>query len=174
MKELLYVDGYNMIHAWPELRQLMDQVNLEAARMKLIDMIGDYASSVGWEAVIVFDAQGSRHEQVKEHYHPGVKVIFTGKTGSADHYIERQLDLADTIQRTIYVATSDLVEQIIIMGRGGVRISARELHKKIKDHKKLREKHVNHVHPSTNSLENRLDERTIRHLEQFRRMGRGE
>ena len=172
MKELLYVDGYNMIHAWPELRHAMNHVNLEAARSKLIDMIGDYASSVGWDAIIVFDAKGSSHENVTEQHHPGVKVIFTGKTGSADHYIERQLDVADTIARTIYVATSDLMEQIIIMGRGGVRLSARELLKKIQDHKKLREQQVREKHPSSNALADRLDERTLKHLEQLRRMGR--
>lgn len=124
-KECLLVDGYNVIHAWPELKDLAKD-NLDAARVRLIDILASYQGFKKCELILVFDAykvKGNKGSMQKYH---DMYIVYTKESQTADMYIERTThQLSKDFQ--IIVATSDALEQIIILGNGGRRISSREL-----------------------------------------------
>ncbi|UHA71685.1 NYN domain-containing protein [Paenibacillus sp. 481] len=124
-RDVLLVDGYNMIGAWPELSQLADS-GLEEARDRLLHMLADYQAYSGRRVVVVFDAYlvpglGVKYSQGK------VSVYFTKEKETADECIERLVKELTHRRRQIYVATSDSTEQHVAFGHGALRISAREL-----------------------------------------------
>lgn len=129
-KMYLYIDGYNIINAWDELKKL-SKLNLELARERLIEICSEYQAYSGTYVIIVFDAhlQRGHKEMVEEKL--GVKVVFTKERQTADQYIEQEIDKYGN-KRKITVATSDFLEQQLVMGRGARRISARELELQIK------------------------------------------
>lgn len=127
MKDILFVDGYNIVHAWKELEYLSRSVNLEAAREKLADIIGEYASYTGLKAIVVFDAHMVKGATDKEIQKPGVTIIYTKEHQTADSYIEIAVSKLNRYQQNIYVATSDGAEQMTVFSQGANRISAREL-----------------------------------------------
>jgi len=127
MKDILFVDGYNIVHAWKELKYLSKHVNLEAAREKLADIIGEYASYTGMDAIIVFDAHMVKGAADIEMHKPSVTVIYTKEHETADSYIEKAVSKYDRYQQSIYVATSDGAEQMAVFSQGAYRVSAREL-----------------------------------------------
>ena len=127
-KRVLVVDGYNVINA---RGRVAGAEALAEARDDLLLRLQDYAGYSGQHIVLVFDAwMSDRTARTVERNAP-VDVVFTQKGETADHYIERFCDehAADVEYRRIElrVATSDLLEQTIIMGRGASRISSREL-----------------------------------------------
>lgn len=127
-KRILIVDGYNVLNV---RRKMTDSASLADARDALILELQDYAGFSGQRVVVVFDAyQGDRKTRSEEEHGP-VKVVFTRKSETADHYIEHLCDeYADDIDYRrveVRVATSDALEQTIILGRGATRLSAREL-----------------------------------------------
>ena len=127
MHRILLIDGYNIIHAWPDLNRLLHKVNLAAARDALIDRVHDYAAGAGLHAVVVFDAHhGGRQKASAEHL-KGMDIIYTGAGETADHYIERAADELDGKDCELYVATADSLEQTTILSRGGARVTPREL-----------------------------------------------
>ncbi|WP_353094260.1 NYN domain-containing protein [Tissierella praeacuta] len=135
VKEYLFVDGYNIINSWDRFNQLKHE-NLEDARNQLIEIMTEYKHYSGIEVIIVFDAHLVKgNSGAKENYN-GLKVVYTKENETADQYIEKQLDEIGRIKR-VRVATSDWMEQQIILGRGGTRISARELEVEIFNEKKL-------------------------------------
>lgn len=162
MKDILFIDGYNIIHAWHELSQLSESVNLEAARQRLTDMIGEYAVSQGIESVIVFDAHMVKGIMNREEQHPGVRVVYTAEHQTADAYIERRVAGMDRYARNIYVATSDAMEQIVVSSQGAARVSARELLRDIKKSKETRRKTYGRQLGS--DVGSRLDPEIIRRL----------
>jgi ribosomal protection tetracycline resistance protein len=124
-EDYLLVDGYNIIHAWPELKELVDD-NMEAARMKLIDALSNYQAVKKCKIIVVFDAyriQGHREEIIDYH---NVHVAYTKEAQTADQYIERFAH-DNSKKYNIVVATSDGLQQIIVRGQGGSLLSAREL-----------------------------------------------
>lgn len=127
-ERVLIVDGYNVLNA----RKRVDgSMALADARDALIHQLQDYAGFSGQKIILVFDAwQGDRRSRTEE-IHGSVRVVFTQKGETADHYIERLCDeYADRIeyrQAEVRVATSDALEQTIVLGRGAVRMSSREL-----------------------------------------------
>ncbi len=124
-KEFLFVDGYNIINSWEDLREL-SLVSLEDAREALLEIMAEYQHYSGIEIHVVFDAHMVRGNNGTEEDHKGVRVVYTKENELADHYIEKVLDQIGRIKR-VRVATSDWVEQQIVLSRGGTRISAREL-----------------------------------------------
>lgn len=144
-EEYLLVDGYNIINAWPELEEAKN-VSLEAAREKLLDIMADYAGHTGIRVMVVFDAHQVEKSRGMQYDRNGVRVVFTKEGETADHFIEKMADLFAR-QEKVRVATSDWIEQQIIMGRGATRISARELLQEVKDivgKRRAREnKHIN-------------------------------
>jgi len=125
VKEYLFVDGYNIINSWDSLKKI-NKVNIKEARDELIEIMAEYKHYSGIEVTIVFDAYLVKGNWGNEENYKGIKVIYTKENETADQYIERTLDKIGKIKR-VRVATSDWVEQQIILGRGGTRISAREL-----------------------------------------------
>lgn len=132
-KETLFVDGYNIINAWPELMSLKD---LEHARDKLVDILAGYGAYKNYKIIVVFDAHSVPGADSCEKVFDGVEVVFTGEGETADSYIEKSAYMAAQMGDSVYVATSDWAEQMIVLGYGAYRLSAREL---IKDIKRLNE-----------------------------------
>ena len=124
-EEYLLVDGYNIIHAWPELKELVDD-NMEGARMRLLDTLSNYQGIRECQIIVVFDAyrvQGHIEEVIDFH---NIHMVYTREAQTADQYIERFAH-DNQKQYNITVATSDGLQQIIIRGAGCALLSAREL-----------------------------------------------
>ncbi|MEG0255212.1 MAG: NYN domain-containing protein [Vagococcus sp.] len=134
-RQVLFVDGYNMIGAWPILEQLKKQDKLADARDTLLFMLSNYAKYEGIEIIVVFDAQFV--PGIQQTYREfGVTVIFTKEEETADTYIEREAAEKINPLTHVRVATSDMAEQWIIFSKGALRVSARELYKKLKESEK--------------------------------------
>lgn len=128
-EEYLLVDGYNIIFAWDFLRELAD-VNLDGARGRLMDILSNYQGYRGVHLILVFDAykvKGNPGSTVRYH---NIDVVYTKEAETADRYIER---VTHEIGRRhkVRVATSDGLEQLIIMGAGAVRVSAAEFQEEV-------------------------------------------
>ena len=126
MKDLLIVDGYNIIFAWDELKKLAAQ-SLEHARAKLTDILVSYGKAKGCKLVIVFDAMYTEETEKNMKIGRDCEIIFTDKEETADSRIERLVYEHRNDKRIIYVATSDGMEQIQVLGTGAYRMPAREL-----------------------------------------------
>jgi predicted RNA-binding protein with PIN domain len=126
----LIVDGYNVTHAWPELKELMG-VSLEAARDRLIERLATYAQVRGDEVTVVFDAHRTSAATSSRHQVDGVNVVFTRKGHSADHAIERLAYSFAGDGNPITVATSDRFQRDLVRGMGGAVISALELERQV-------------------------------------------
>jgi predicted RNA-binding protein with PIN domain len=133
--ERLIVDGYNVIHAWPPLKKLMNE-SLEAARDKLIDRLAVYAQVSGADVTVVFDAHRTASMANAEEQNQGVRVIFTRKGHSADHAIERLAYAVTAGEDPVTVATSDRFQSDLVRGMGGAVISAPELERRVTEAEK--------------------------------------
>ncbi len=121
----LLVDGYNIIYAWDDLKELM-KIDLGAARDRLMDMLCDYQGLRSGELILVFDAYKVAGGKEKIFKYNNIHVVYTQEAETADQYIEKTVHkLAKNNEIT--VATSDGLEQIIAFGGGAVRMSARDL-----------------------------------------------
>ena len=129
--EYLLVDGYNIIFAWDELNALSKE-SLDAARHKLMDILCNYQGFQKCVLILVFDAYrvpGSPGSI--EQYH-NIHVVYTKEAETADMFIERVTHEIGR-NRRVRVATSDGMEQIIILGHGALRISARMFHEEVQN-----------------------------------------
>jgi hypothetical protein len=126
----LIVDGYNVVHAWPDLKRLLS-VSLEAARDGLVERMGVYSLVTGTQVTVVFDAHRTTARNNAEEEKDGVKVIFTRKGHSADHAIERIAYQAAEAGDMITVATSDRFQRDLVHGTGSAVISAAELERQV-------------------------------------------
>ena len=121
--EYLLVDGYNIIFAWDELKAVA-QENIEAARMMLADLLADYRGVRKCEVILVFDAYKVKGNPGSVEKHSGIYIVYTKEAETADAYIEKATyDLSR--EHRVRVATSDGLEQMIILGHGALRVSAR-------------------------------------------------
>ena len=125
IKEYLLVDGYNIIFAWEDLNEL-SKINIESARNKLMDRLSNYQGYKKMTLILVFDAykvKGNPGSVMKYH---NIYVVYTKEAEIADQYIEKTVhEIGRKYQVT--VATSDALEQVIILGQGGNRLSAANL-----------------------------------------------
>lgn len=130
-EEYLLVDGYNIIFAWEELSELAG-ADLNAARGRLMDILCNYQAYCKMHLILVFDAYRVKGNPGSvEHYH-NIDVVYTKEAETADQYIEKVTHEMSRKNHRVRVATSDGLEQIIIMGAGAVRVSARELLEEIR------------------------------------------
>lgn len=162
MKTYLFVDGYNIIGAWPELVELRD-ASLEEARKKLIDYISEFAVSSGYQTVLVFDGwrvKGNRGSVIEN---PFIEILFTAEGVTADMAIERLVACLPKHQK-IYVATSDRLEQETVLAQGGLRISAMELRNMVMGEKSTQRERAKKVPQITNPLDAQLDDEVRRKL----------
>lgn len=142
-KDILVVDGYNMIGAWPELVNLKNRDLIEEARDRLLQILSNYQEFEGRDVWVVFDAQfvpGITKEYTKYR----VKVVFTAQGETADTYIEGMVDKLKTVLSEVTVATSDLAEQQLVFARGANRMSANDLAKEIKRSKQAIQQESRH------------------------------
>ena len=129
-KEYLLVDGYNIIFAWDELKKLSEE-NLESARHRLIEMMQNYQGVRRCELIIVFDAYRVKGNPGSSEQIGKIHVVYTKEAETADTYIERATHELGKDYR-VRVATSDRLEQIIILGNGAYRMSASEFYEEIR------------------------------------------
>lgn len=147
VESYLLVDGYNIIFAWEELRELA-AVNLDGARDRLMDILCDYQATLGSTLILVFDAyQVKGNPGSVQRYH-NIYVVYTREAETADQYIEKTVH-AMALSRSggnahhVTVATSDGLEQRIILGNGALRQSARELEEAVRAaRQRLREQYL--------------------------------
>ena len=133
-EEYLLVDGYNIIFSWEELNELAKE-NIHAACDKLMDILSNYQGYRKCTLILVFDAykvEGHVEEIIPYH---NIYVVYTKEAETADQYIEKTVHRIGR-QYQVTVATSDGLEQVIIMGQGAHRISAQGLKKEIEDTEK--------------------------------------
>jgi predicted RNA-binding protein with PIN domain len=129
--ERVIVDGYNVIHAWPQLKRLLGDASLEAARDKLIERLSVFGMVAGADVTVVFDAHHSTARTNSEEVVEGVHVLFTRKGHSADHAIERIAYDASQVGDLITVATSDRFQRDLVRGMGGAVITSEELERRV-------------------------------------------
>jgi predicted RNA-binding protein with PIN domain len=128
--ERLLVDGYNVIHAWPELKSLLKH-SLEEARDRLVDRLAVYSQVSGADVTVVFDAHKTTALASAEETRNGVRVMFTRKGMSADHAIERMAYRLAGDRDPLMVATNDRFQRDLVAGMGGAVISAEELQRRV-------------------------------------------
>jgi uncharacterized protein len=165
--DILIVDGYNIIGAWPELRKLKEH-DLASARDLLIAKMAEYQAFTGYKVIIVFDAhlvQGIE-KKYKDHQ---VEVIFTRENETADERIEKLAKSLNNIRTQIYVATSDYTEQWAIFGQGALRKSARELLIEMQSIEKSIERKVKKIQEKKPLSKIPLSDEVARIFEKWRR-----
>lgn len=167
MNHVLLVDGYNMIGAWPELRQLAE-INLEDARDRLIELLANYQGYSGKRVILVFDAHqvpgtGGKYKQSR------LDVLYTREKETADECIERLVGQLRGRRVVIHVATSDMAEQHVAFGMGALRLSARELLAAVKESEQTIRKQLSGSRPRNASLDSTLTSDMKILLEKWRR-----
>ena len=166
-EEYLLVDGYNIIFAWDELREL-SKITIDGARQKLMDILCNYQAYRKCTLILVFDAYkvtGNTGEALDYH---NIHVVYTKEAETADQYIEK---LAHRIGRRnrVTVATSDGLEQLIIYGQGCLLMSARDLKEDIERVRRLiREEQEKFGPPGKNYLFESVDEELAEYLDEVR------
>lgn len=129
--ETVVVDGYNVIHAWPELKAELNRGPLEASRRRLIALLSEYAAVRNVRVTVVFDgprtATGPEVEVID-----GVSVRFSGRSGSADHLIERIAYEAAQAGDMVTVATNDRLQRDIVRAIGGVTMDATSFEREVR------------------------------------------
>lgn len=124
-KEYLLVDGYNIIFSWEKLNALA-QKNMDAARYKLMDILCNYQGFLKCIVILVFDAYKVKGGTGSVQEYHNIHVVYTKEAETADQYIEKVTHQIARKHR-VTVATSDALEQLIILGQGAIRISANDL-----------------------------------------------
>ena len=166
-KEYLLVDGYNIIFAWEELAELA-KVNLDSARGKLMDILSNYQGYKKMTLILVFDAYKVKGNPGSVSMYHNIHVVYTKEAETADQYIEK---VTHEIARKyrVTVATSDGLEQLIIMGQGAARISARELKEEIMStNREIREAFLEKPVSGKQYLFDELSEELADHMEEVR------
>ena len=167
VKQYLLVDGYNIIFAWDDLKELAED-NIDGARGRLMDILSNYQGIKRCELILVFDAykvEGFPGEVQKYH---NIYVVYTKEAETADQYIEKT---AHEIGKKydVTVATSDGTEQVIIRGQGCNLLSAKELRTEIElASQELREGYLEKSEKNRNYLFDYLDEDTAVKMEKVR------
>jgi predicted RNA-binding protein with PIN domain len=164
-KEYLFVDGYNIINAWENLKEIAKE-NLEEARNNLLEILADYKHYSGIEVYVIFDAYAVKGSVRKEECVKGVHVVYTKENELADHYIERVLDAMGR-DFNIRVATSDWVEQQIVLSRGGTRVSARELESEIEYFKSTVKRTIEKANLKNDTGLGRLEDSLVKRLKDW-------
>jgi uncharacterized protein len=165
--DILLVDGYNMIGAWPELRKLKER-DLSESRDRLIEKMAEYQAYSGFRVIVVFDAHfvrgvGRKYKNYK------IDVIFTRENNTADELIEKLVCELNRKKTQIYVATSDYTEQSVTFGQGALRKSARELLNEINHIETEIDKEVKEIINKKNSAKIKLTNEVAEIFEKWRR-----
>ena len=163
----LLVDGYNIIFAWDDLRQLARE-NIESARGRLMDVLCDYQGFHRCTVILVFDAYRVEGGQGSVQKYHNIHVVYTKEAETADQYIEKTVHKIGR-KNQVTVATSDALEQVIIYGQGARRMSARELMEEVEQtRQQVREAWEKKRESDRNYLFDHADENLVRWAEGMR------
>lgn len=166
-KEYLLVDGYNIIFAWEDLKELA-AVNIDGARERLMDILCNYQGFKKSTLILVFDAYKVKGNPGSVETYHNIHVVYTKEAETADQYIEKTVHEIGRKYR-VTVATSDQLEQVIILGQGGQRMSARELLEDVIEvSHQIRETARQKSSSEKNYLFDHLDEETAARMERIR------
>ena len=166
-KEYLLVDGYNIIFAWEDLKELA-AANIDGAREKLMDILCNYQGFKKCTLILVFDAYKVKGNPGSVETYHNIHVVYTKEAETADQYIEKTVHEIGRKYR-VTVATSDQLEQVIILGQGGRRMSARELLEDVIEvQHQIRETAREKRSSEKNYLFDHLDEETAARMERIR------
>jgi len=165
--DILIVDGYNIIGAWPELRELKNK-DLASARDRLVEKMAEYQAYSGFRVIVVFDAHFVKGLE-KKLKNSKVEVIFTRNNETADERIEKLAIDLNNRRTQIHVATSDFTEQWAIFGQGALRKSARELLNEMDSVEKRIEKKVKKIQEKKPTSKIPLSDEVAEIFEKWRR-----
>ena len=166
-KEYLLVDGYNIIFAWEELNELA-KASIDAARNKLMDILSNYQGFTGCTLILVFDAYKVKGNQGEVQKYHNIYVVYTKEAETADQYIEKTTHEIGRKYK-VTVATSDALEQVIVMGQGAYRISARDFYEEVeRTEKQIREINEREQGEKRNYLLDYVREEDAREMEKVR------
>jgi predicted RNA-binding protein with PIN domain len=172
----LVVDGYNIMHAWPELARAMRAESLEEARRRLVVRLAEYRATTGNEVLVVFDARfragGGGDREVVE----GVEVRYGSARESADHVIERLMYEASRQGRVLemVLATDDRLQSDLVAGMGVPTLSSRALRAEVERADRERSGELRRRAEEVagrDRLDRRLSPEVRRRLEEMRRGG---
>ncbi|OOM11216.1 NYN domain-containing protein [Clostridium saccharobutylicum] len=165
----IFVDGYNVVNSWPNLKQDKD-VSFEGSRQLLIDILHNYGVFKECKIVLVFDAHkvaGSIEKE--EQINKNISVVFTKSGETADSYIEKKVNGLGR-KHEIVVVTSDNLEQQTIFQRGATRMASIEFYNEVlKVEKSIRSRAEKNENKQRNSISDNIDDNTARLLEEIRR-----
>ncbi|XCP85301.1 translation factor GTPase family protein [Roseburia hominis] len=165
--EYLLVDGYNVIFAWEDLKELARD-NIEGARGKLMDILSNYQGFKKCVVILVFDAYKVQGDTLEIQKYHNIHVVYTKEAETADQYIEK---VVHEIGRKYHVTvvTSDGVEQVVTLGQGGTLISSREFLEEVRIvNEQIREEAKMRREPGKNYLFDHMDEELASHMEEVR------
>ena len=167
LPEYLLVDGYNVIFAWDELKELAKD-SIEAARDRLMDILCNYQGYKKCTVILVFDAYKVEGPYLEIQKYHNIHVVFTKEAETADQYIEKVVHEVAKKYR-VTVVTSDGIEQVVTVGQGANLISSREFYEEVEIMKKeLREEYIERHHGGKNYLFDHMDEELVKRMEKLR------
>ena len=166
-EEYLLVDGYNIIFSWEELKDLAT-VSIDGARNKLMDILCNYQGFKHCELIVVFDAYKLEGHPVEISNYHNIHVVYTKEAETADQYIEKLVHQIGK-KYDVTVATSDKLEQVIILGQGAKRLSAKDFKEEVERmNQQIRTDYLEKQEKSHNYLFDHLDEELANYVEEMR------
>ncbi|MGF0032326.1 NYN domain-containing protein [Bariatricus sp. SGI.154] len=167
VQEYLLVDGYNVIFAWDDLKELA-QDNIEAARNKLMDILSNYQGFKKCIVILVFDAYKVDGYALEIQKYHNIHVVYTKEAETADQYIEKVVHHIGK-KYHVTVVTSDGVEQVVTLGQGGTLISSREFREEYEIvRRQIREEYESRRETGKNYLFDHMDEKLAEEMEDVR------
>lgn len=167
--EYLIIDGYNIINAWTDIFNLK-QDPLEDCRERLLNILSNYQGYKKINVIVVFDAHLVKGSQEKQEAFDNITVVFTKENETADNYIERFVHKMAASNK-IQVATSDYLEQTIVLSNGGIRMSSRELKEEVFSVVKSPSKNLGNSQKRSNTIMEHISPEMLEILEKIRRSG---
>lgn len=166
-EEYLLVDGYNIIFAWEELKELA-KVNIMSARDRLMDIMSNYQGFRKMTLILVFDAYKVEGNPGSVSTYHNIYIVYTKEAETADQYIEKTVHRIGR-KHNVTVATSDALEQVIILGQGGRRLSAQGLREEVElAMQELREEHLKESRSTRSYLFDNLPDELADYMEDMR------
>lgn len=168
--EYLVVDGYNIINAWTDTFNLQKEP-LEDCRDKLLNILSNYQGYKKINIIVVFDAHLVKGSREKQESFDNLTVVFTKENQTADNFIERFVHKMGNTH-IVRVATSDYLEQTIVLSNGGIRMSPRELKVEVEKANRNAKQELTSKPVKSNDIMSYLNPELLEKLEKFRR-GKG-
>lgn len=163
-KTILFVDGYNIINAWSDLKKLLEY-DLEGSREKLNDYMYEYAAYYGEEVWVIYDAYQTSSKKENIDKINGIHIVYTKEKQTADAYIEKAVkDCSNDRRILVKIATSDWVQQRQVLGSGGIRMTPHELKEKCSRIRRKIDMKYNKKYGSANDVGSSLNSKSLKIL----------